>query len=127
MGLKVKKEQTDRKLEVVTVKYYSGCLVKEKVLAFTILWYLPFCSSIRSHHTQKDSSPLAVIILCFLQIFFNCWSKKKQTYIIKNTSTNKSRTSLPTFFFCVIHGLLFPITIYIHLYIGAMPFPLVLE
>ena len=105
-----------------------GCFVKEKIITFTILWYLPFCSSIRSHHTQKDSSPLAVIILCFLQIFFQLLVEKKTKLILSKilVQTKAAPRCLP-FFFCVIHGLLFPLTIYIHLYIGAIPFPLLLE
>jgi hypothetical protein len=36
----VKNEQTDHKLEVVTVRYCSGGLMKEEIITFMIMWDL---------------------------------------------------------------------------------------
>ena len=41
MELKVKKEQTDHKLQVVTVGYIYGGLMKEEIITFTIFYGLP--------------------------------------------------------------------------------------
>jgi len=41
LEMKVKKQQTDHKLKVVTVGYSSGGLMKEEIITFTIMWDLP--------------------------------------------------------------------------------------
>ena len=52
MEIKVIKEQTDHKLQVVTVGYNSGGLMREEIITFTILWDLPNYSKRMSHHIQ---------------------------------------------------------------------------
>jgi hypothetical protein len=86
MEIKVKNEQTNHKLQVVTVWYTSAGLMREEIITFRMLWDLPNNSRRMSHH--KNSSPLAFIILYCSQIFFSCWWNR-QIYIFKNTCTNK--------------------------------------
>jgi hypothetical protein len=69
MEMKVKKEQTDDKLKVVTVGYSSGGLMKGEIITFTIMWDLPNYSRRISHHTQRQFSNGFYHIVFFTNIF----------------------------------------------------------
>jgi len=91
-----KKEQTDHKLEVVTVRLLregKNYHIHDTVVPPILFKYK------ESPHTKRQFSTGCYHIVFFTDIFSTAGRKKNQTYIIKNTCTNKSRTSLPTFFF----------------------------
>jgi hypothetical protein len=68
-SVRVKKEQTDNKLEAVTVRYRSGGLMKEKIMTFMILWDLPSYSEKISHHIQTYLSSVYYHIEFFYRYF----------------------------------------------------------
>jgi hypothetical protein len=54
--MEVKKQQTDHKLEVVTVRYTSDGIMKEKIITITILQGYKNYSKRKSHHIQTQLS-----------------------------------------------------------------------
>lgn len=67
--MKVKKEQADHKLKVVTVGYSPGGLMTEEIITLTIMWDLPNYSRRISHHTQRQFCTGFYHILFFTNIF----------------------------------------------------------
>jgi len=67
MEIKVKIEQNEQKLQVVTVVYCSDGLMKEEIITFMIMWDLPNYSI--SHQTQRQFSTGCYHIELFTNIF----------------------------------------------------------
>jgi len=111
--MRVKKEQTDHKLAVVTVGYCSGGIKKKKITTFTILWGPPKLFNKTGPHIQTKLSSGCYHIVFFYRHFSaacgTClwrWNRQgvpkrwhikfrrrgitqKKTYYIQNTAKSR--------------------------------------
>ena len=89
--MEVIKEKTEHKLQVVNLGYTTGCIMKEELITFTILYGLPNDSIRVSHHTHREFCTGCYHIVLFTDVFHLL---VEQTCIIKNTFPNKPPLAL---------------------------------
>jgi hypothetical protein len=82
MEIKIIKEHTGYKLQIVTVGYTSGGLMKEDIITFTIFFDLPNYSRRISHHKQRQFYT-GFYHITFLTDIFELLVEKKKLYFQK--------------------------------------------
>ena len=90
----MKKEKTEHKLHVVTLGYTSGCIMKEELNIFTIIYGLPNDSTKINHHTHREFCTGCYHIVLLTDIF-QLLVEQTNFYYQKHLSKQAAPRSLP--------------------------------